>query len=132
MNNISVRILRFGFFILFLWFGWQQVANPHFWTGYLPSWTGYFPVPAEMLVRLNGWFEIIASLFLLSGTFVRFFFTILSLHLLGGAIIAGGAIGVRDAILATIGAALAFSQPDSWTIDYLMNQKIRVNLKSVP
>jgi hypothetical protein len=37
--------------------------------------------------------------------------------LIGIAITAGGAIGVRDAVLAAMGISLALSQPDEWTLD---------------
>jgi uncharacterized membrane protein YphA (DoxX/SURF4 family) len=118
MNNLSVRILRYSFFVLFLWFGLQQITDPGTWISFLPNWTGYLPIPANMLIQINGWFEVVASVFLLTGVFTKFITAILSLHLLAIATEAGGAIGMRDLILAMMGLALTVSQPDPWTLDY--------------
>lgn len=125
MNNISLRLLRYAFFLLFAWFGIQQLQDPSAWVGFLPTWTGYLPIPGPMLVQLNGWFEIIASIALLFGVFTRIIAVILSLHLIGIAIQAGGAIGVRDAALAVIGIAIAFAKEDSWTMDYVAKLESR-------
>ena len=117
MNNISQALLRYSLAALFLWFGWQQLANPSSWAVFLPSWTGYFPIPTEMLIRLNGWLEIIGALFLILGAFTRVVAGILALHLLAIAISIGGSIGVRDGALALACLALALSAPDKWTLD---------------
>lgn len=123
MNKISLRILRYSFFILFLWFGFQQITDPGTWVGFLPNWTGYLPIPANMLIQINGWFEIIASLFLATGIFTKFIAAILSLHLLAIAWEAGGAIGMRDLILAMMGLSLVFADQDTWSLDYLAKLK---------
>jgi uncharacterized membrane protein YphA (DoxX/SURF4 family) len=91
--------------------------HPEFWTGFLPAWTGYLPIPSEMLVSLNGWFEIIAALALLVGVQTRIVAGLLGLHLAGIAISLGGAIGMRDGVLSLIGFAIAASPPDEWTLD---------------
>jgi uncharacterized membrane protein YphA (DoxX/SURF4 family) len=104
--------------VLFLWFGYQQLAHPEMWVSYLPEWTGYFPIPGEMLVRLNGWFEVISAVFLLLGIYTRVIATILAAHLMFLAIEIGGAVGMRDGVLAMIGFAIALSPADEWTIDY--------------
>lgn len=114
---ISSRILRYSFAILFLWFGFQQLMGPEKWISFLPVWTGYVPIPAEILIRLNGWFEIIGAFFLLTGTFVKQISVLLALHLFAIALETGGAIGMRDGILAMMGIALAFAPTDSWTVD---------------
>lgn len=80
-------------------------------------WTGYFPVPAEMLIQLNGWSELCLAVLLFMGCFTRFAATILAIHLAGIATTVGGAIGVRDAALATVGVSLALAEPDEWTLD---------------
>jgi len=117
MNNASLKILRYAWAALFFWFGFQQLSDPSTWVGFLPVWTGYFPIPGEMLVQLNGWLEIIGALFLLIGAFIRPVAIILSLHLFAIAIAAGGAIGVRDFVLALMGVTLAVADPDDWTLD---------------
>jgi uncharacterized membrane protein YphA (DoxX/SURF4 family) len=110
-------ILRYSYVVLFLWFGTSQLLNPGAWTSFLPEWLGYLPMPPEMFVQLNGWAEIIAALFLLTGTYVRLVAGFLALHLFGIAISTLGAIGMRDAILAMIGVTLAAHAPDECTLD---------------
>lgn len=118
MNTLSRQILRFSFVFLFLWFGWQQITSPNTWLGFLPDWTGYLPVPGEILVQANGWFEIVAAIFLALGIYTRIVSFILSIHLLVIAAETGGAIGIRDTILGAAVLALSLSEPDDWTLDY--------------
>lgn len=113
----SQIVLRWSFALLFAWFGLQQVLHPADWIGFLPEWTGYMPIPGEMLVRLNGWVEFVCCIALFVGCYTRLVAAFLAVHLIGIAITAGGAIGVRDAVLAAMGIALALSQPDEWTLD---------------
>lgn len=116
---LTSRILRLSWAILFLWFGAQQLFHSSVWVGFLPQWTGYIPIPGEMLVQINGWLEIIGALFLISGTFIRPIALILALHLFMIAFDARGAIGMRDATLGMMGLALVFAPSDPWTIDAL-------------
>ena len=113
----SGALLRVAYVALFAWFGAQQLLDPSAWVGFLPEWTGYFPIPGEMLVQLNGLLELCLAALLALGVFTRPIAAFLALHLLGIAISAGGATGVRDAGLAAIGIALALNQPDRWTLD---------------
>lgn len=110
-------VLRWSWVLLFLWFGTQQLIHPSQWTAFLPSWTGYFPVPAEMLIQLNGWMELCLAALLFVGSFTRLSALILSAHLAGIAISVGGAVGVRDAALAMVGISIALGGPDEWTLD---------------
>lgn len=110
-------MLRYAFALLFFWFGFAQLTDATSWIIFLPEWTGYFPIPAEMLVRINGLFEICAAVLLTLGVYTRVIAGFLALHLLGIAISIGGATGVRDAALAAMGAALALQAPDSLTLD---------------
>lgn len=103
---LAIRILRYTWIALFVWFGIMQLIDPGMWVGYLPEWTGYMPIPGEMLVQLNGWSEITLAILLALGVWVRPVLLLLTLHLFGIAIQAGGAVGVRDAALAMIGVAL--------------------------
>ncbi len=118
MSTVSRVLLRWSWVALFVWFGTQQLLNPSDWIGFLPEWSGYMPIPGEMLIQLNGWLEICLAAALLLGCFTRLVSTLLALHLLGVAISAGGAIGVRDAALSMVGFALALSEPDAWTVDH--------------
>nr|MBP9761310.1 DoxX family membrane protein [Candidatus Magasanikbacteria bacterium] len=84
---------------------------------FLPEWLGYIPIPAEMFVQLNGWMEVVGSVLLFFGVFTRAASFVLSLHLFFIALSVGGAVGVRDAVLAFAGFALAASKGDEWTVD---------------
>jgi len=117
MNNTALKILRYAWVFLFLWFGYQQIVDPTTWVGFLPQWLGYIPIPGAMIVQLNGWVEIVGAVFLLLGVWTRLVALLLSLHLLAIAWAAGGAIGIRDFILAFMGIAIGCSAPDNWTID---------------
>lgn len=123
MSKTSSIIIRWSLSALFLWFGSQQLLNPSMWTAFLPAWTGYFPIPGEMLVQLNGWMEVVLGLSLATGIFTRYAAAILGGHLLFIAISVGGAIGARDAALAATTLALALSAPDSWSLDSRLDKK---------
>lgn len=118
MSLSSRVLLRWSWSLLFLWFGTQQLLHPGDWIGFLPEWTGYFPVPAEMLIQLNGWSEVVLAVALALGCFTRIVSAVLALHLLGIAVTVQGATGVRDAALGMVGISLALSEPDAWTLDY--------------
>jgi len=126
MSYLSQRLLRYGWALMFLWFGLEQLINPSVWTGYLPEWTGYLPIPANMLVQLNGWMEVVGALFLLSGIFVKITALILSAHLFLIAWTAGGAIGVRDFVLGIMGLALATARSDPWALDYAAKPGVKI------
>lgn len=110
-------IIRYTIALLFLWFGVQQMMSPESWVGFLPEWIGYIPIPAEMLVKWNGWFEIICAMCLAAGFFTRFVSFILGIHLLGIAVSIGGATGIRDAALAAITLALSVTPADQYCAD---------------
>mgnify|MGYP003523292725 CR=1 FL=1 len=118
MTLLASRIIRYSFAGLFLWFGYMQLSDPSLWVGFLPQFLGYMPIPAEMIVQLNGWFELLAAAGLLFGVYVRPIAAVLSMHLLLIAVSVGGAIGVRDGILAVMGVSLAANtSPDPFTLD---------------
>lgn len=113
----TLALLRYSFAVLFLWFGYNQIINPEMWTAFLPPWLGYFPIPGEMIVQLNGLFELIAAAALVAGVFTRLVALVLGAHLMFIAIQVGGAIGMRDAVLAIIGLALCAADADRFTLD---------------
>ncbi len=117
MELASRLVLRWSWALLFVWFGSQQLLHPAQWTAFLPMWTGYFPIPAEMLIQLNGWMELCFAVLLVLGCFTRFSAAILAAHLAGIAVSVGGAVGVRDAALAAAGLSLVLGKPDAWTLD---------------
>ncbi len=110
-------VLRWSWALLFVWFGVEQLVHPAQWTSFLPVWTGYFPIPGEMLIQLNGWLELVLAVCLFAGFSTRLVSGVLAVHLAGIAISVGGAIGVRDLALAAAGAAIALDAPDAWTLD---------------
>jgi uncharacterized membrane protein YphA (DoxX/SURF4 family) len=113
MSKISpIIVLRYSFAALFLWFGYAQLTDASVWVGFLPGWTGYFPIPGEMLVQINGLAEVVAAFFLIFNVYTRLVAGLLGLHLLAIAVTAGGAIGARDAVLAMIGVAIAMKKED--------------------
>lgn len=113
----SKLVLRWAFALLFVWFGAQQLMDASSWVGFLPEFTGYLPIPGEMLVQLNGWLELCLALLLIAGYQTRLVSAFLALHLFGIAATVGGAIGVRDAGLGCMGLALALAPVDEWTAD---------------
>ena len=117
MNLRAATIIRLALAFLFLWFGIQQLVHASDWVAFLPAWTGYFPIPSEMLVRWNGWFEVVFGILLAIGFLTRFTAALLGLHLLGIALSVGGALGVRDGVLAIVTLALAFTPADAYCLD---------------
>lgn len=117
MSNYSQPLLRYGLVLLFLWFGYQQLVNPSAWVSFLPEFLGYIPVPGEMIVQMNGWFEVVFALLLALGCYTRLIALALGAHLLGIAAIAGGAIGMRDFTLSIACFSLSLAVPDAYTYD---------------
>lgn len=116
-RDFAIRGLRWTIALVFLWFGFQQLIQPSAWVDFLPVWTGYIPMPAEMLIRLNGWVEVLCGVLLAFGAFTRVVAGVLGLHLLGIAVSVSGAIGVRDGALAVCALIVAGSLPDDMTTD---------------
>ncbi len=126
MSKPSSIIIRITLAALFLWFGVQQLLHPDAWTVYLPQWTGYLPIPGTMLVRLNGWMEVVLGAAMAAGLFVRIASAVLGAHLLFIALSVGGAVGARDLALAATTLALVLSAPDAWTLDARLPAPARV------
>lgn len=118
MNDIGARATRSD-----CWSAIQQIVDPGIWVGYLPTWTGYLPIPGEMFVMLNGWSELVLAALLAAGCFTRVISIVLGLHLPGIAWTAGGAVGVRDATLAVRLWALAAGKTDIWMLDASVAKK---------
>jgi len=123
MNLAGKLILRYSWALLFFWFGYAQLTDASAWVFFLPEWTGYFPIPGEMLIQLNGLMEICGAILLAAGVFTRLVSAFLAVHLGIIALSVGGAIGARDATLSAVGFALALMDPDPWTLDERQKQK---------
>lgn len=122
MNTIAVKILRYSFAFLFLWFGSMQLMHPLDWIGFLPVWTGQLPLAPATLIILNGCFEIMAGILLAIGLFSRWVALLLCLHLAYIAYAVGDAIGMRDIFLAMTGSALVFCRAEPGTVDYWLKK----------
>jgi len=120
MSKYSAILLRFSMAGVFLWFGLMQLTDASTWIGFLPEWLGYIPVSSEVIVQVNGWLEIVLAIAMLSGVWTRVAATILGTHLMGIAIMVGGATGVRDAGLALATLSLVLANVDSWTLDSVL------------
>lgn len=116
-NLVGRAILRYSWALLFFWFGFAQLTDAASWVIYLPEWTGYLPIPGEMLVQINGLLEVCCATLLALGIHTRIIAGFLGFHLLGIAASVGGATGVRDAALGAVGIALALQTPDTLTLD---------------
>ncbi|MEK7187303.1 MAG: DoxX family protein [Patescibacteria group bacterium] len=111
-------LLRFTLVLVYAYFGISQLTNPEAWTSLVPSWaselTGLSPT---LLVYSNASFEVVASLLLLLGIFVRPVALLLFAHLI---VIASGfglsPTGVRDFGLSFSTLALAFFGQDKWCL----------------
>ncbi len=74
-------VLRLGLSAVILWFGINQILEPQAWTVWVPEWTALLGIDATTVVYMNGGFEIIAGLMLLTGFLVPFAALALFLHL---------------------------------------------------
>lgn len=115
-KKYSPVILRIGIALVFLWFGISQLTDPASWTSYVPLAVSQIVHPA-IVVFINGVFEIICGLLLISGLFTRVAAILLGLHLIGIIVGVGyNEIGVRDFGLMLAAFAIALSGPDTWCI----------------
>lgn len=120
MSKYSAILLRFSMAGVFLWFGYMQLTDAAAWIGFLPEWLGYIPVSSEVIVQVNGWLEVLLAISMIAGVWTRVVAAILGVHLMGIAIMVGGATGVRDAGLALATLSLVLANVDSWTLDSVL------------
>lgn len=74
-------VLRWGLAAVILWFGSQQLLNSEAWTLWVPSWPGISSIDPLIIVRLNGIFELVTGLMLVTGFYARTAAFLLFLHL---------------------------------------------------
>jgi uncharacterized membrane protein YphA (DoxX/SURF4 family) len=124
-KNYSVIILRIGLVIVYLWFGINQLIDPQRFVGWLPNEASLIPTDPINLILLNGIFEILLSLAILFGIYIRYASWLLSLHLFAIAYTIGlNETGIRDIGLAFATLALGFSEPDKYTLDKKLENKL--------
>jgi len=76
-------VARYGVSFVFLVFGVWQIINYQLWLGYLPSFALNLGISAKTVLMLNGTFDFLIGLSLLTGIFLRIFSGLGILHLLG-------------------------------------------------
>ena len=123
MNEIQFSkyapvVLRWGLALVYFWFGVSQITNSNMWIGMVPSWvTNFIGIDAITVVRLNGWFEVVAATFLMVGVYVRWSALLLFIHLTVITIHLGfNTIGVRDFGLSLSTLALALFGADDFNL----------------
>jgi uncharacterized membrane protein YphA (DoxX/SURF4 family) len=141
MEKISPAILRIGMSLVFIWFGYNQLVDTQSWIAYIPDWvmssTG---LKAEMLVQLNGIFELVFGGLLLLGVLTRYTAFILMVHMINITYLVGfDSIGVRDFGLSIATIVIWLNGRDFLTIDTVVirrsvskkNQSSSLDSKSV-
>src|SRR5689334_2860139 len=91
-------VLRYGFAVVFLWFGLSQILNPGQWLGFIPAWiTAISGLSAHTFVLGNGIFEVACALLLVCNIWTQWVALLLFLHMISIVTDVGAtAIGVRD------------------------------------
>jgi uncharacterized membrane protein YphA (DoxX/SURF4 family) len=112
-EEIGVYILRLGLAIVFLYFGISQILDQSRWIYLVPDRFFIFyihEVLKSKLVFINGIFDLIIALSLISGIFIRIFSILGFIHLLSITIFSLGfePSGIRDLGLAFAMLSLFF------------------------
>ncbi|MEK7125009.1 MAG: DoxX family membrane protein [Patescibacteria group bacterium] len=113
----SQWVLRLSLAAVFLWFGVGKFINPDYWiNAWLPQWIygmlETFNISAKNFMYLNGIFEVLVGVSVVSGIFIRIFSVLAGLFLLG----VMGTHGLNEVLVrdvALVGGFLAlFFWPD--------------------
>lgn len=110
-SRYSYLALRLGLAAVFLWFGIDKMFNPVYWlNAWVPEWTvkmiSGFGLSGLQFIYLNGIFEILVGLSLITGVFTKFFSVLATLFLIGVLVFVGiSEVTVRD--FAMIGGFVA-------------------------
>lgn len=128
LNNLktySPTVLRVGMAIIAIWFGAQELLNPQMWLGYIPdSIVSISGLNANILVHMNGAFELVFGIALLLGIKTRITALLLAIHMLDITYVVGyGALGVRDLGLAFGLVAVFMYGSSPLSIDTAQEQK---------
>jgi uncharacterized membrane protein YphA (DoxX/SURF4 family) len=112
-EEIGVYILRLGLAVVFLYFGISQILDQSRWIYLVPDRFFIFyihEVLKSKLVFINGIFDLIIALSLISGIFIRIFSILGFIHLCSIAIFSLGfePSGIRDLGLAFAMLSLFF------------------------
>lgn len=124
MAKYAPLIVRVGVSLVFLWFGLQQLTDPSSWLGWLPTYALSLPISPLNLVYLNGAFEAIFGLLLISGLYTRLAASLLALHMAHIISVVGyGEIGVRDFGIFMATVSVALRGKDNFSLDSFFLEK---------
>ena len=112
-ENLGIYILRFGLALVFLYFGISQILDQSRWIYFVPDRFLNFYISEILkskIVFLNGIFDTVIALSLISGLFIRIFSFLGFIHLLSITIFSLGfePSGIRDLGLAFAMLSLFF------------------------
>ena len=123
-KRYAPAVVRIGAALVFIWFGLEQLVNASDWTGWIPGYVRALPVSAVTLVHLNGAFETLFGLLLLTGLYTRLVSSLLAIHMAHIVTIVGyGEIGVRDFGIFMMALSAAFHGPDSFSLDSFFSRE---------
>ena len=101
-SRYSYLALRLGLAIVFLWFGIDKILHSAYWlNAWVPqgvqAFIARFSLTGVQFVYLNGIFEILVGLSLVTGVFAKLFSALAILFLIGVLIFAGiSEVTIRD------------------------------------
>ena len=110
-TKYSYLVLRFGLAIVFFWFGVDKFLHPDYWLqAWVPDWVltmiQSLGVTGTQFIIINGIFEVLIGLSLVTGVFMRLFSAVGILFLIGITLFLGVTeITVRD--IGIVGGLLA-------------------------
>jgi len=112
-ENLGIYILRLGLALVFLYFGISQILDQSRWIYFVPDRFLNFYISEILkskIVFLNGIFDTVIALSLISGLFIRIFSFLGFIHLLSITIFSLGfePSGIRDLGLAFAMLSLFF------------------------
>lgn len=117
-SKFAPLVLRTAVAVVFLWFGFSQLANPSGWTRMIPSYASFIPLTQVNLIYAHGVFEIIFATCLLLGLHTRLAALLLTVNLAHITYIVGyGPIGARDFALAMACFTIFLNGADDYTLD---------------
>lgn len=102
-TNLISFFLRLALSIPFLYAAIAAFLTPESWIGFLPSWVGII-MPVEIALGAFSIYQIVLSLWLLSGKWLKYSSLLASLTLLGITVFN---VGVLDIVFRDVGLLLA-------------------------
>lgn len=117
LKYLAIPSLRYALGLVFIYFGASQLMNPNRWTALVPEGVQSI-ISANIVVTINGVFEIIFGILLILGLFTKLVSFLLAIHLAGITISMGlNPVGVRDFGLTVATFAIFASDVDKYCLD---------------